>query len=184
MLKYFLFLIIITSLFSCKKETNSVDVILLENLKETSKHYVEECELITLQIQNRYVDYGYKSDRFESLKLINTHLKNLFMLTDNKIKEEIIVEEEKTCLEINNLSSDYKMKVIDKSKFENLNGANTYYLIKCQLYKIQLKNLKDLIYSSPIYCGSTFYPEEKQELIHKLKTSTVADFKKEFCKCN
>lgn len=180
-LSLFLFLFLT---ISCKEEKNSVENILLNNLKESIIHYDDLGTSLIEANSIKNEESGRVIEELDTLKNKSQKIKKFLLEIEHLDKENQITKYEKFIAKVN-LKGKYKFLKIDKSNLENLSNEISYYYIKNDLNKNLYRNICD--YQSDyayIYCGYTKYSDEKFKLMDKLKVMDVQKFKDSICKSN
>lgn len=185
-MKKHLILFLILTIYSCKENNNSLENVLLKNLKETSAFYETESKNMIMADFVRNEERSYSNKIIKHFFNYSEKINKTLIVALSKNKTTQLNEIDKLINEIN-LKSVYKFHKINKSDLENFSDDTAFYFIKNELYKNLYQNLSNYNknnFSSP-YCGSTFYKEEeKYELIEKLKKMKVQEFKDSICNSN
>lgn len=172
-MKQILGVLIIILFFSCSKEKYTKDGLFLEDLKEISNVYKGLCSETSAKIENMYADRGRHSGKFDTLNLITKRLDTLFVKMESKGKKVMLQLLQKEVKTINSLHSTYKLKAIDPSKLEILDGDLLFYYLKNQLYQNQFYHYKSHLDHIGIYCGMRVLSEKQVELIEAIRNSDI-----------
>ncbi|WP_395043537.1 hypothetical protein [Flavobacterium sp.] len=158
---------------SCQKVKYTTEDLFLEELKESSAFYEDEIKSIEASIKVRYEEYGYNSEKFDTLNRINDKIDKLFKDLKTKTLKNKIQYQLNVIQEINNLNSEYKMEVIDTIKLKNLNEEMLFYYLKTKFYKKQYHNYYNHLKGLPIYCGFKQISKKQAELIKIIEDSNI-----------
>ena len=182
-LSLFLFLFLT---ISCKEEENSLENILLSNLKETSDYHEKTSNEALIVCLIKSEEQGRSNVKLKQISTNSKKIGAVFNEIKNKSKEFQIEEFVKIINRVN-VNSKTKFKNLDLKTLENLSNKTSYYFIKNEYYKNLLQIVLEYSRKNfPVtYCGTTIYDEEeKYILMDKLKRLRVQEFKDSICNSN
>lgn len=172
-MKSIVFMFLVFSIFSCKKNDNIVSSLFLESLIESSDFYKNESDKVLAIIEYKNKDYMIVSERFESLKLIDEELNVLFKNIHFEDNQQLIEIVNRKITEINLLKSEYKFKELNTQKLKTLNQKTLYYYLKSQLYKDFYQKCNNHLVRIQEYCGYKVLSNKQMELIRIIQNSNI-----------
>lgn len=180
MKKIIFFLLILFSFFvSCNSES-FIEKSYQQNLIETTTIHEENCKIAYELNDQILFEMNITDTTYNLIKTYNAKIENNLKNIENESVEKQY-SQYLNLIDTLNYNKKFEFTKLDKMYFNDINSKTSFLLIRYELYKNLFNNIKKY-YPINIHRGAFTYPKEKQELMDKLRTMEVEEFKKEICK--